>query len=426
MRPFRIVTPFVLAIVLVLLCDVLVSSASSNRPALSQASANRNRGPGSIIPAQVSGTLHFVQVYTFSMAPYNSDSQVTADFDRDGRADIVIAEILRPGLTGRLVLLRNLGSWQFAPTTLITYPIPGSYLYEVQSADFNLDQWPDLALRNHCEIHVLLNDQQGGFATSWTKSDGYRYCGTDLALGDMNGDKAPDIVAGEQSGRGGIVDLFLNTGSGTSFTHTWQSPPLGDPNAGTFHDIVLGDLNHDSIPDIAASEIYNGLLTTFMNGGLGLTFTLAMAQNVGDPTFSMTGGNLNGDDLVDVVLNAGGVLRAFKAQGNGFLSETWTNSDVGVGFAQALADFNRDGYDDLFASSFSAGQMVVYLNQPASNTFQRVWSGQLSRPPLYDANVADLDADGSLDLIVGGDSELSVYRSVFLTEHFYLPIVLRD
>ena len=246
MRPFRIVTPFVFAIVLVLLCDVLVSSASGNRPVLSHASANRNREPGSITPAQVSGTLHFVEVYTFSLAPYDSDSQVTADFDRDGRADILIAEILRPGLTGRLVLLRNLGNWQFAATVLITYPTPGSYLYDVEAADFNQDQWPDLVLRNHCEIDVLLNDQHGGFITSWTKIDVFRYCGEALAPGDMNGDNVPDIVAGEQSGRGGIVDVFLNNGAGTFFTHTWQSPPLGEPNAGTFHDIVLGDLNHDS------------------------------------------------------------------------------------------------------------------------------------------------------------------------------------
>ena len=101
----------------------------------------------------------------------------------------------------------------------------------------------------------------------------------------MNGDNVPDIVAGEQSGRGGIVDVFLNNGSGTFFTHTWQSPPLGELNAGTFHDIVLGDLNHDTIPDIAASEIYNALLTTFVNDGTGLTFTQVMSQDVGDPHF---------------------------------------------------------------------------------------------------------------------------------------------
>jgi hypothetical protein len=426
MRLVRIITPGVFAFVLLLLCDVLVSSTSDNRPVLPQASARTRRDFSPVTSSPVSGTLHFVEVYTYSMAPYESDSQTTADFDRDGRADIVIAEIQRPALNSRLVLLRNLGNWQFAATMLVTYPTPGSYLYDVEAADFNQDQWPDLVLRNHCEIDVLLNDQQGGIITSWTKIDVFRYCGEALAPGDMNGDNVPDIEAGEQSGLGGLVDVFLNNGAGTFFMHTWQSPPLGDPNAGTFNDIVLGDLNHDTIPDIAASEIYNGLLTTFMNGGTGVTFTLAMAQNIGGRIYAMTGGNLNGDDLVDVVLNAGGVLRAFEAQGSGFLSETWTTSDVGVGLAQALADFDHDGYDDLFASSFSSGQMVVYLNQPLSNTLQRAWAGQVSSAPVYDVNIGDLDDDGNLDLIVGSDSELSICRSVFLTHHFYLPIVLRN
>jgi hypothetical protein len=224
MRLVRIATSIVIGFTLVLLCDVLVSSASGDPRAMSQAQALINRGSQPRTSTPVSGTLHFFEVYTYSMAPYESDSQATADFDRDGRADIVIAEIQRPALTGRLVLLHNLGNWHFTPTILMTYSTPGSYLYEVQAADFNLDQWPDIVLRNHCEIEVLLNDQHGGFTTSWTKVDGYRYCGLELAAADMNDDQAPDIVAGEQWIGGGVLDLFLNNGAGTYFTHTWQSP----------------------------------------------------------------------------------------------------------------------------------------------------------------------------------------------------------
>jgi hypothetical protein len=426
MRLFRFVTPIALAIALVLLCDGLVSNAPGNRRVVSQALWNMNRETPLVTPAQVSGTLHFVEVYTYSMVPYGSDSQTAADFDRDGRSDTVIAEVLRPTLTGRLVLLHNLGNWQFAPTILITYPIDGSYLYQVEAADFNQDQWPDLILRNHCEIHVLLNNQLGGFTTSWIGSDHFRYCGENLAVADMNGDKAPDIVAGEQSSPGGILDLFLNNGSGTFFTHTWQSPLLGAIYGGTFHDIVLGDLNDDAIPDIAASEIYDALLTTFMGDGTGLKFTQVMSEDVGERTYSMVGGNLNGDGLIDVVLNTDGVLRAFAAQGSGVLSETWTDPEVGIGSAQVLADLDHDGYDDVFASSFWTGKMYVYLNRPLSSTFQLVWTGKLSNPPIYDYTSTDLNGDGNLDLIVGGESVLFVYRSVFLTMRFYLPIVLRN
>ena len=372
----------------------------------------------------LSGTLHFIEVYTYSLAPYGSDSHVAADFDRDGRADIVIAETLRPTLTSRLVLLRNLGNWQFAATTLITYPTAGSYLYTVQAADLNHDLWPDLVLRNHCEIHVLLNDQLGDFTTSWILSDGYRYCGRGLALADMNGDDAIDILAGQQPGGGGRIDLFTNDGSGTVFTLTWQSPLYGEPNAGTMKNLVPAKLNNDAAPDIVASEIYNAVLVTFIGDGTGVTFTQILSNDVGDRTYNMVGGNLNGDALTDVVLNTDGVVRAYTAQGNGTLLETWSDPSVGIGSAQILADFDRDGYDDLFSSSFWTGQLYVYLNRPLSGTFQLVWSGKLPGE-IYSVTAADMNGDDYPDLIVGEDSVLHIYRSVFLTQRYILPILLR-
>jgi hypothetical protein len=163
-----------------------------------------------------------------------------------------------------------------------------------------------------------------------------------------------------------------------------------------------------------------------VSDGTGLTFTQGMSEDLGNNIYRMAGGNLNGDALVDLVLNADGVLRAFTAQGSGILSETWASPFIGSGHALVLADFNQDGYDDLFASSYSTGHMVVYLNQPLSNTFRLAWTGRDGSAPIIDANSGDLDGDVYPDLIVGGESKLSIYHSVFLTEHFYLPILLRN
>jgi hypothetical protein len=240
----------------------------------------------------------------------------------------------------------------------------------------------------------------------------------------MNGDGAIDILAGQQPGGGERIDLFTNEGSGTIFTRTWKSPLYGEPNAGIMSDIVPGKLNNDAAPDIVASEIYNAVLVTFLGDGTGVTFTQVLSNDVGERTYDMVGGNLNGDTLTDVVLNTDGVVRAYTAQGNGTLLETWSDPSVGSSSAQALADFDQDGYDDLFSSSFLTGHLYVYLNRPLSGTFQLVWSGRLSNE-IYAVTTADMDGDDYPDLIVGEDSVLHIYRSVFLTQRFFLPILLR-
>lgn len=130
---FRMAATIALGTMLVMVCAGIALGAAGNQRVLSQAPASMNSETSPIV------TLHVVEVYTYSMSPYGSDSQTTADFDRDGRSYIVIAEVLQPTLTGRLVLFHNLDHWQFAPTILITTPIAGSTLYRAKAADFNQD-----------------------------------------------------------------------------------------------------------------------------------------------------------------------------------------------------------------------------------------------------------------------------------------------
>jgi len=281
----------------------------------------------------------------------------------------------------------------------------------------------DLVLRNHCEIHVLLNDHLSGFTTSWILSDGYKYCGSGLALADMNGDDAIDILAGQQPGGGGRIGLFTNAGNGTAFTLTWQSPLYGEPNVGTMKNLVSANLNNDAAPDIVASEILPCRAGHFYRRWNGCNFYSSHVERC-RRAHVQHGGREPERRCAD---RCGPQHRRRGAglygQGSGTLSETWSTSDVGVGFAQLLADFDCDGYDDVFSSSYSPGQAYVYLNRPLSGTFQLVWSDQL-HGEIYSGSAADLDEDDHLDLIVGEDSVLHIYRSVFPKHHFYLPILL--
>jgi len=79
----------------VLLCDKLVSSASDDQGVLSEAPSNVSRGTPPITSTPVSGTLHFVEVYTYSMAPYNSDYQAAADFDSDQITSGIVVQLWR-------------------------------------------------------------------------------------------------------------------------------------------------------------------------------------------------------------------------------------------------------------------------------------------------------------------------------------------
>ena len=425
MRPVRLLLLSALTSLVVL----LLGSALSDGQSLSRPVSNADSDTPPIMPpalsTAVTGTLAFVQVYTYSMAPYFSEHIATADFDRDGRTDVIIAETLYPTYASRLVLLRNLGNWQFSATPVVTYSAAGSYLYQVQAADLNNDQWPDLVLRRHCDINVLLSDHIGGFTPSWIGSDGWNYCGSGLALADMNGDGADDILAGQQPGGGGSIDLFTNNGLGTVFTRTWHSRHFGDPNAGDFRSVVPTRLNQDSLADIVGGEIYDGVLVTFLGDGTGITFTQVMSAEVGSRIFGMAGGNLDGDGLTDIVLSSHDALRAYTAQGGGVLSDTWNNTSLPFGYVQTLRDFNHDGYDDLFNGSFETGQMAVYLNQLPSGTLQLAWTSKLPSE-LYSGTVDDLDGDGNLDLIVGEKSVLHMYRLVFMTQHYFFPVVFRN
>jgi len=68
-------------------------------------------------------------------------------------------------------------------------------------------------------------------------------------------------------------------------------------------------------------------------------------------------------------------------------------------FNLALADFDRDGFDDIFVGTFDDGALRIYRNNPGVG-FDLWWQGSVPGYG-YTGSVADINGDGYPDLIVG-------------------------
>ena len=164
----------------------------------------------------------------------------SADFDQDGRPDLAGVS-WGYGFPNYLRILHNIGAARFTETDILQ---SDQFPEVVAAGDLDGDGWPDLVLDEaYSGIAVLLNRRDGTFgpANRYPFAEEVR----SIAIGDLNGDSASDIVLG---GYGfGELGIFLNRGDGT-FAPADHWRLTNSPQT-----VALGDLNGDGHLDIATA-----------------------------------------------------------------------------------------------------------------------------------------------------------------------------
>ncbi|HYS06692.1 MAG TPA: VCBS repeat-containing protein [Candidatus Dormibacteraeota bacterium] len=346
----------------------------------------------------------------------------TGDFNGDGRLDIVAGRVVADDVA---VLLGN-GDGTFGAQVL--YPAGISPL-AVSVADFNRDGRLDLAVLD-ANWHDFAPDPipEGSLSILFGNGDGtfgapvqYPSGGLALALavGDVNGDGAPDAVIANSHGRGGEssdLSVFLNDGSGVLgspttlaldvadyFPYGWTSPAA----------LAIGDVTGDKHADIAVAIrglLYRdptpipGKLTVIPGNGDG-TFQAGFTVVEGDDASSVAVGDLNNDGRLDLVFGDPSSYSTFRPgavqvilAGPGGSLQPLARAEAGQGpLSLGIADFNGDAIPDLTVSN-NGGYLAV-LPGVGDGTFGTRTNYGLFGTPVA-AIQGDFNSDGRSDLMV--------------------------
>jgi hypothetical protein len=343
--------------------------------------------------------------------PTEYTNQVTAgDLDNDGDLDLVFANGPGFGGAGTPEMARiyiNDGNGFFTDETVDRTGGHSGLFRGVELGDVENDGDLDIVLaQDFANVpNLLINDGNGFF-------------------NDEGDTRLPDIELSSSRGQFGDVDndgdldLFFTSGTTSRFTCGQYRLYLNDgngfyvdatttavPQAAVCNnmDCIFGDIDNDFDIDIRTSSTGTANSRLYVNDGTG-TFTFGDIPD-DSSCYSYDFGDIDGDgdlDLLGANGGAGNAERLYVNDGAGSYaiadSQLQPNISIDDNDSKFL-DYDNDGDLDLIVGALGGNSERIYTNDGTGNYQLTDGVIQLQTDSTLDIFVADLNADGTLDIV---------------------------
>jgi FG-GAP-like repeat/Abnormal spindle-like microcephaly-assoc'd, ASPM-SPD-2-Hydin len=316
-------------------------------------------------------------------------SIAVGDFNCDGKPDIAVAVFL----TSQVAVLLGNGNGTFRPATYYNINTEMESVDSVAVADFNHDGKLDIVVTNRLANSVGLMMGNGDGTFQPVTNIPINASPFFVAVGDFNGDGNPDVVTLDEGGLCPCITVMLGNGDGTFQTPINTIAPYPDSAAG------LGDFNRDGKLDLATVGQFGSIseLGILLGNGDG-TFQAGPSYPIGDFPDSIAVADFDKDHRLDLVVSAGFGVTVFLGNGDGTFREGETYLVSFPGIIQ-VSDFNGDGSLDLVVANGGLfGKQVSVLFGNGDGTFQPPVNFPAGAEVAFVA-VGDFNGDHQPDLV---------------------------
>ncbi len=346
--------------------DIVVTNSESFNP-------DETEIPRTVSVLLGTGTGSF-QLPVSYFAGFNPVSVKVADFNQDGKPDLIVADG-DLGNTVTMLLGTAAATFEYAGS----FP-GGSIPRDVVLGDYNGDGATDVVVISSSGYSLLLGTGTGSLQAALTAGT----CLLTIALGDFTGDGKLDVVAGA-----GDLVLLIGAGNGTFNEVTRYA------DAGNVVSLAAGDFNRDGIQDVTVANGNGNTVRVLLGTSSGI-FQPPLTYPVGANAQAVAVSDFNRDGKADLAVanNGSNDISVLLGTGTGTFTPSLSYPSGNGPQSLDVADFNNDGNQDIAVANVAGASLSILLGT-STGSFQTALTYSVD---VRKVAAGDLNNDGKPDL----------------------------